>query len=116
MDERLQQEIKLLHKKFCQGISDPTRIMILYELSLGPRRVNQLTDILGMPQSTVSRHLKILRERSLVLTERDQRSIIYSLADRRVIQALDMMREVVTSIVQREAQLAEFSALRDSTS
>ena len=38
-----------------------------------------------MPQPTVSRHLKVLRERRLVTPERDGADVRYSLADDRVI-------------------------------
>jgi ArsR family transcriptional regulator len=116
MDDRLIQEINLLHEKVCLGIGDPKRIMILYELSIGPRKVNELANALGMPQPTVSRHLRVLRERSIVLAEREGASITYSLAEPRVIQALDLLREVLQTILQHEAELAEFIALEDERS
>ena len=111
MNERLVKEVALLHEKVCQGIGDPKRVLILYELSADSRRVNELTAILNLPQSTVSRHLKVLRERSLVTVERRGGGALYSLADMRIIQALDLMREVLRTILQREAELAEFAAL-----
>lgn len=116
VDERMEQEIYLLYEKICQGIGDPKRILILYELSRAPRCVNDLADALGMPQSTTSRHLKVLRERSMVNAERDGASIIYSLADPRIIQALDIMRQILRAILQREATLAEFTALDNTNS
>lgn len=91
----LQQEIVLLHAQICQGLADPKRILLLYALAEGPRRVTDLAEALGLPQPTVSHHLKILRERGLVTAEQEGTAVYYALADGRVIQALDLLRDVL---------------------
>src|SRR5450759_2717559 len=85
VDERLEQEVNLLHASICQALADPKRILILYALSEGPRTVTELTEALDVPQPTVSRHLKVLRERHLVSTEREGATVRHSRADGRVI-------------------------------
>jgi DNA-binding transcriptional ArsR family regulator len=89
MNSTLQMEVTQLHAEICGGLADANRIMLLYELSNGPRNVTELCTALGMSQPLVSRHLKILRERRLVTAERRGTVVIYSLADARLIQALD---------------------------
>lgn len=96
-----------MHATLCQAISDSTRIALLYELSDGPKNVTQLVNALALPQGTVSRHLKILRERSLVVTHRNGAYINYKLADPRVIDALDIMRQVKSDILARQGSLAQ---------
>jgi len=107
VDERLEQEVNLLHASICQALADPKRILILYALSEGPKNVTELTDALDVPQPTVSRHLKVLRERKLVTAERDGATVRYSLADGRVIEALDALRAVLLGTLTRQAALAE---------
>ena len=107
MDERLEQEVNLLHASICQALADPKRILILYALSEGPRTVTELTEALDVPQPTVSRHLKVLRERHLVSTEREGANVRYSLADARVIEALDTMRVVLLGSLTQQAKLAQ---------
>lgn len=107
MDERLKQEIDLLHAHVCQALADPKRILILYALADAPRYVSELAESLGVPQPTISRHLKVLRERSLVTTERDGAAVYYSLTDRRVIEALDLLRAVLVNTLTQQAQLAQ---------
>ena len=107
MDESLEREIDLLHASVCQGLSDPKRILILYALREHPMHVNELAEALGVPQPTVSRHLKILRERQLVAARREGPSVLYSLADVRVIDALDILREVLLGTLSRQGHLAE---------
>ncbi len=100
-------EIRQLHAQVCQALGDPTRIMILYILSEKPHTVNDLVKAVGQSQPLVSRHLKVLRERGMVNTERDGPSVIYSLADERVIQALDLMREMLGEQLAQKGLLAK---------
>ena len=100
-------EINQLHAHICQALADPKRILILYALHERPRNVTELTELYDFSQPTVSRHLRFLRERGLVTSEREGNTIIYSLVDPRVIEALDLMRAVMTNILSRSAELVE---------
>jgi DNA-binding transcriptional ArsR family regulator len=111
MDAQLVNEIELLYEQVCHALSDPKRLIILYALSKQPRYVSELATELDIPQPTVSRHLKILRERSLVATTREGNAVYYSLTDDRLIDALDLLRGVLRDRVLRQAQLVEFTAL-----
>ena len=105
MDNNLREEVTRLHAQVCSGLADTNRILILYTLSENSYNVSELSEILGLPQPTTSRHLKILRERGLVVAERDAQSVYYTLADRRVIQALDLLRAVLKDKLEAQAQL-----------
>ncbi len=111
MDSLLFQEIMMLHERICQALGDPKRLMILYMLNQRPRNVGELASELNMPQPTVSHHLKTLRERSLVKVHKEGTTVCYSLADKRVIQALDLLRSVLKDTTATQARLAEFNAL-----
>jgi DNA-binding transcriptional ArsR family regulator len=89
------QELNLLHASICRALADPKRILILYALDHQSRHVTALAEELNIPQPTVSRHLGILRQHSLVNFERDGASVVYYLSDRRIIEVLDMMRQVM---------------------
>jgi DNA-binding transcriptional ArsR family regulator len=106
VDQTLTEEINLLHAQMCQGLADPTRILILYLLDGSPRYVTELGEILGVSQPTVSRHLKVLRDRGLVTATRDGNTVNYALRDRRVIQALDLLRAVMGDLLVEQAELA----------
>ena len=60
---------------------------------------------MGISQSAASRHLKVLRERGLIQAQRDGTQVIYSLADERFIQALDLLREVMLDQLSQQADL-----------
>jgi ArsR family transcriptional regulator len=51
-------------------LSHPTRLMILEELLKGVKCVNDMTELLELPQANVSQHLMALREAGLVQCRR----------------------------------------------
>lgn len=107
MEHSFELEVNLLHAQVCQGLADPKRILLLYALSEGPQRVTDLAEKISAPQPTASHHLKILRERGLVAAEREGAAIYYSLVDRRVIEALDLLRAMLADILTQQVDLAE---------
>lgn len=107
MQTSLRRQVHQLHAEICQALSDPSRILILYELREGARNVGELAESLGLTQPTVSRHLKVLRDRRMVVTAREGTSIYYQLADQRVIQALNLLREVLAGILEERNALVE---------
>ena len=100
-------EIQHLHAEVCQALADPTRIMLLYLLAEGPKNVGELGSALDLNQPTVSRHLKVLRERGMTSAERFGTTITYSLIDRRVIEALDLLRAVMTDNLLQKTALVD---------
>ena len=107
VSKTLVQEISQLEADFCSALSDPTRLLILYALADSPRNVTELTNELNTIQPTISRHLKVLRERGLVYTVRQGPTITYHLSDQRLIQALDLLRTVMRDRLTYRASLVE---------
>ncbi len=61
-------------------LADETRLAVVRQLINGPKHVGEINSALGLEQSLLSHHLKILREAGLVISERDGKSVMYSLA------------------------------------
>lgn len=106
VNKTLKDEINRLHAQVCSGLADPNRILILYKLAEEPHNVSDLANTLEIPQPTISRHLKVLRERGMVHSERDGQSVFYSLADRRIIKALDLLRAILADSLEEQIELA----------
>jgi len=106
MDTNLRTEIDRLHAQVCSGLADPNRILILYTLADKAYNVSDLAKSIELPQSTVSRHLKILRDRGMVNAQRNGQSVFYSLTDDRIIQALDLLRAILASSLESQGELA----------
>ena len=63
-----------------KALADRNRIRILKMLEVKPLCVCEITRILGFSQSSVSRHLGILRDAGLVRDDKDGLWVNYSLA------------------------------------
>jgi len=62
-----------------KGLSDPVRLRIFHALVVkGELCVCHLTDALVLPQSTISRHLSVLKNAGLVDAEREGKWVYYS--------------------------------------
>lgn len=68
------------HEVF-RALGDPTRLRVAVLLSARELCVCELTAVLQLPQSSVSRHMAVLRSAGLVTDRREGRWIHYNLAD-----------------------------------
>lgn len=98
-------EITQLQADMCSAFTDPTRILILYLLHEAPHNVTELASQMNIPQPTVSRHLKVLRDHGLVQTARNGVTITYSIVDDRLIQSLEILRVVLHDTLTSKANL-----------
>ncbi len=63
--------------KFFKAISDPNRLRILKMLQTRPLCVCEITDILQLAASTVSQHLKVLKEAEFIAEQKDGKWVNY---------------------------------------
>jgi DNA-binding transcriptional ArsR family regulator len=103
----LTQEIARLHAEVCSALAEPTRLLLLYMLAEQPSNVSELTQKLAIPQPSVSRHLKILRDGGLVRATRQGPSVLYELTDHRIIEALDLLRAVLRDRIKHSVNLMD---------
>ncbi len=63
------------------GLATPARVLILARLLQSPATVSELTTELGISQTAVSNHLRILRHLDLAAGDRLGRHVVYHLQD-----------------------------------
>jgi DNA-binding transcriptional ArsR family regulator len=87
---------RLRHFKaeFFKALAHPLRIGILELLRSGPLSVTQIQEATGVPGSSVSQQLGVLRGRNILSTERHGTTIIYSVADPELFELLDVARRI----------------------
>ena len=104
-DDRLRQQLDDLVATMCRAINDPKRLLLLYALRESPRSVGELSAMLGLPQSNTSQHLAVLRDRGLLGTDRQGNNVFYSLRYPKLLDAIDLLREVMADEVDRQVSL-----------
>lgn len=58
-------------------LADTTRLSVLRILMEGSKHVGEINAVLGLEQSLLSHHLKILRKAGLVTATRDGKAVLY---------------------------------------
>lgn len=71
------------------SLADPARLAIVRRLAGGEARVRDLTDALGLAQSTVSKHVACLRDCGLVEGRPVGRQVFYSLTRPELLDLLE---------------------------
>lgn len=105
VDPHLREELNELVADMCHALNEPKRLLVLYALAERPRTVSELARYLDAPQSNTSQHLAVLRDRGLVETERSGSHVVYHLRHPKVIEAIDLLREVLNEEIARQHAL-----------
>ena len=61
-------------------LADETRLAVVQRLFDGPKHVAEINKQLGIDQSLLSHHLKVLRVAGIVVAQRDGKAVSYRLA------------------------------------
>ena len=84
-----------LHADLCKTLSNPIRLEILSLLRDRECSVNALATLTHVRQATVSQHLAVLRQRGVVSARKEGANIFYNIANKKIIEACDIIREVL---------------------
>ena len=96
-----------LHAGICRTLANPKRLEILSLLCEGELSVGELAKLMAVSLPNTSQHLGILRDRGVVMPRREGVNVFYRVTDPRIIQACNLMRDVLLEQLTRSGQLAE---------
>lgn len=93
-----------------RALGDPSRLRLLHALEQGELTVSEMTEVTGLSQPRVSRHLKLLCDARLLRRARDQNEVYYRTdteEDRRALvqRALDTLSPEDPYVTQDEFRL-----------
>ena len=100
-------EVYSLKAELCKTFADPKRLIILNELRSGEKSVGELAHTIGIDHAVVSRQLGILREKGVVQPRREGTTIYYSIADRKIIEACDLVHEILMNQIEKNKEVSE---------
>jgi len=96
-----------MHAEICKVFTNPKRLEIINHLRDGEKTVNELTELADVPQANVSQHLTVLRQNNVVTTRRNGANIYYKIANPKILQACDLMREVLLEQLKENEKLVK---------
>lgn len=94
------------HAEMCGAFAHPLRLELLQLLhERGEATVSDLAEATGMRMANLSQHLAIMRSTNMVLSRKEGVSVYYRLSDPRIIQAFDLITQVLLDQMAREEDL-----------
>ncbi len=91
-----------------QTLGDRNRLLILSTIGTSKTSVSEIVGKIGLSQPLVSHHLRVLKERSIVETERSGPFIFYYLSNPRLLDVLGLLSELSGSFKRPESQRPMF--------
>lgn len=95
------------HAEMCKVFSNPIRLMILSALREKEMSVAALADELDAAMGTVSAHLLIMKRQRVLGSRKQGNQVFYSLANPKLLRAIDLIRQILREQMEREGRLAE---------
>jgi len=80
--------------KLLRALANERRLMILCQLADGERSVGEIQPLVGLSQSALSQHLKVLREEGVVATRREAQTVWYRIADPAAVKVVATLAEI----------------------
>ncbi len=80
---------------FLGVLAHPLRLQIIELLKSGDKNVNSIAKILSMQQSSLSRHLIVLKEQGILKSRKEGTVIYYGIEDHDIYRVLRPMAEML---------------------
>jgi len=77
-----------------------TRMRMFCAMQQGPRTVSQIAEHAGITMQNASQHLRLMRDRGAVVTEKIDQHVYYRVADPRLVEAAQMIRQVLSDQIR----------------
>ena len=96
-----------LHADICKTLANPARLQIIAELRDGELAAGEIARRLGVHKANVSQHLGVMRQKGILQARREGLNVYYGLTSPKVIQACELMREVLLEQVSRRQEILQ---------
>ena len=100
-----QSEAYARHAEMCKVFSHPLRLQILNTLRDKEISVSDMADRLGVAIGNLSQHLNMMKHRRVLGTRKDGNVVYYRLANPKILDAFDLIREILFEQMQREGTI-----------
>ncbi|MCM2356740.1 MAG: metalloregulator ArsR/SmtB family transcription factor [Geobacteraceae bacterium] len=91
-----------LHAKLCKALSNPKRLEIIATLRDREMSVGELAERLAIPIGNLSQHLNMMKGVGMLNSRKEGNVVFYSLATPKMLEAFDILREILFERISRE--------------
>lgn len=97
---------------FFATLAHATRMRIFCALQREPKTVTEIAEYAGISITNASQHLRLMRDRGAVTSEKEAQRVYYRIADRRFIEAASLIRKALSDQINKEADKVMTSSAR----
>ena len=83
------------HAETCCIFCNERRLMIMWAIGEGEKSVGEIAAALNLSSQAISQHLRLMKDRGVVVSHRRGRQIFYSMAHPKFLEAHQMIRSVL---------------------
>jgi DNA-binding transcriptional ArsR family regulator len=103
----MEQSPVVLTAQLLAALAHPNRIRILEYLQKDTRCNCEIAPALGLEQSNLSRHLKLLVQAGVLVSWKDGLRVNFKLADSRIFKILDLAESFAKEDLERKVEVLE---------
>ncbi len=103
----MEDQIYHYHAEMCKVFSHPKRLELIDLLRGGEMNVGELCGELNLSPGNLSQHLAMMRERRILVSRKEANMVYYRIANPRLLEAFDLLREILFEQIRRDAALIE---------
>ncbi|MEI8176191.1 MAG: metalloregulator ArsR/SmtB family transcription factor [Candidatus Omnitrophota bacterium] len=92
---------------FLKALAHPIRLQVIEYLKEGEASVGKLVQELGVEQSSLSRHLAILRDLGVLEARQEKKNVYYRLRERDIFKVLRPIAELLRRKLKRSEKILE---------
>jgi len=91
-----------IQAEFCKALAHPVRLEVIDRLKHRDWAVKELAAAMGLGQPNLSQHLAALRSRGVVRAVRRGNGVVYSLENRKIVNACALVGEILAEQANRQ--------------
>ena len=103
----MEDQLYTYHAEMCKVFSHPKRLELINILRDKKMSAGELGERLGLTPANLSQHLTMMRERHVLVSRKEGNVIHYQIANLRLLQAFDMLREILFEQIRKDAALIQ---------
>jgi ArsR family transcriptional regulator len=94
-----------LQADVCKIFANAKRLEIISLLKDREIQANELLEKIGLSKANLSQHMAVLKAKGVVVTRREGVNMFYRIANPKIIQACNLMREVLAEQIREKGRI-----------
>ena len=95
-----------LHADVCKIFSNAKRLEIINMLRDRELSAGELLEQTGLSKANLSQHMAVLKSKGVIITRKEGINIYYCIANPKIIQACNLMKEVLQEQLEEKGKMA----------